>query len=60
MKQRNEKLIAAQASANDLVAEISAMINQDNINKENVAKLKYRLEALAEELNSIQTKEADF
>lgn len=60
MKKNNEKIITAQAMANDLVAEVSAMINQDIINKENVQKLKKRLEELAEEINSIKTKEVDF
>lgn len=59
MKKNNEKIITAQTMANDLVAEVSAMINQDIINKENVQKLKKRLEELAEEINSIKTKEVD-
>lgn len=59
MKKNNEKIITAQTMANDLVAEVSAMINQDIINKENVQKLKKRLEELAEEINSINTKEID-
>lgn len=60
MKKNSEKIITAQTMANDLVAEVSAMINQDIINKENVQKLKKRLEELAEEINSIKTKEVDF
>lgn len=59
MKQ-SEKITTAQTMANDVLAEISAMINQDNVTKEYLQKLKERIEDLSEMLNSIKTDKVDF
>lgn len=60
MKDQNEKITSAQAIANDIIAEISAMINQDNVTKEYLKKLKERVHELSDMLNSIKTDKMDF
>lgn len=59
MKQ-SEKITSAQTMVNDVLAEISAMINQDNVTKEYLEKLKERVKELSEMLNSIKTDKVDF
>lgn len=59
MKQ-SEKITSAQTMVNDVLAEISAMINQDNVTKEYLQKLKERVEELSKMLNNIKTDKVDF
>lgn len=60
MNDKDEKIVSAQAIVNDVVAQVSAMINQDNYDKETMLKLRERMEELSEMLNSIKTGKADF
>lgn len=45
--------------AKDAVAEVSAMINQDDITKDNLSHLHKRLQELSEVLNAINEDQAD-
>lgn len=60
MKDKDEKIVSAQAMVNDVVAQVSAIINQNNYDKETMLKLKERMEELSDMLNSIKTGKADF
>ncbi len=60
MEKTQEKVVSAQTIAQDLVAQVSAMINQDDISKESVVKLKGRILEMSEMLDSIDTEKLDF
>ncbi len=60
-KDQHEKIISAQTIAHDLIAEVSAMINQEgNLTIDSAEKLKERIEELSEMLDSIETRNVDF
>ncbi len=60
MEKTQEKVVSAQTIAHDLIAQVSAMINQNDISKESVVKLKGRILEMSEMLDSIDTEQLDF
>ena len=51
--QIHDKIVEAQVIATDASTHVSAMLNQDNINAEQLKKLQDRLEQLTKVLNAI-------
>lgn len=60
MNDIKEKIITSQTMANDLIAEISAMLSQNDFDKEDLQPLYRRLKELSNTLNDIPTKDAKF
>ena len=49
----HDKIVEAQVLAKDATTQVSAMINQDNLDPDELKKLKERLEELTQVLNGI-------
>ncbi|MFP4089803.1 MAG: hypothetical protein ACLFUB_05775 [Cyclobacteriaceae bacterium] len=60
MSNTKEKIISSQAIANDLEAEVSAMLTQQNYDEKNLRMLYNRIKDLSSTLNSIDTHGAKF
>ena len=56
MSRQHDKIVEAQVMAQDSVAHISAMLNQESLEPEKLEKLRERLEQLSQLLNSIDEK----
>jgi replicative DNA helicase len=55
-----EKIIVSQTIANDLIAEVSAMLSQKDFEKEDLQSVYQRLQELSNILNEIPTKGSEF
>lgn len=55
MSDVKEKIIISQTIAGDLIAEVSAMLNQENFEKEDLQSVHKRLQELSNTLNEIPT-----
>ena len=53
MQEPRDKIVEAQVLAKDATTQVSAMINQDNLDPSELKKLKERLDELSQVLNSI-------
>lgn len=59
MKDVKDKIVEAQVIAKDAVTEVSAMINQHDITKDNLLHLHKRLKELSQVLNRINEDQAE-
>lgn len=57
MSDYKDKIIASQAISNDLMVEISAMLSQDNFEKEDLQPIYNRIRELSSTLNDIPTRD---
>lgn len=60
MSDTKEKIIASQTIANDLLAEMSAMLSQEDFDEESLQSIYKRLKELSDTLNEIPTKDVKF
>lgn len=60
MSDTKEKIIASQTIANDLLAEMSAMLSQEDYDEESLQSIYRRLKELSDTLNEIPTKDVKF
>ena len=57
MSDTKEKIISSQTMANDLLAEVSTLLSQNDFEKESLNPLYERLKELSNTLNEIPTKD---
>lgn len=60
MKNVREKIIVSQTIADDLIAEVSAMLSQNDFEKEDLQPVYDRLKELSNTLSEIPTKDVEF
>jgi DNA repair ATPase RecN len=60
MSDTKEKIISSQTIANDLLAEMSAMLSQKDFDQESLQSIYKRMKELSDTLNKIPTKDVKF
>ena len=56
MSDYKDKIIASQTMTNDIVAELSTMLSQDNLDKDNLRSLYERARQLSDTLSEVPTR----